>query len=720
MDEGIKKTLIDAIKPYEQRIERLEELNREKEREIVTLKHAIFNLHRIIETLQSGLAKTPPSEKKLRLEERKIETLRLSEKKRSFSPKPSSAKKINSFEEGGFETQFGRKSLTLFPPSQPTPENIAPLPYELSISRIQGYNGRTGRSNLHFIDDSIIVYPAGRLAVIFNMDMYSQTVYSAHSSEITALSAHKQRRICVSSNSEGNMSSIHIWEVDTRLTLKTLTTQIKGIQAVGICPKSELVIVLGMDIARTVMVFRWETDPQPVIVSNSDKALIFGLHVDPFTYLRFVTYGEKYVKCWKISGNSAESKKVVMTTTDTPKAFLSACYLRNGNCLLGTDNGLVYVISDNVVKQRIKAHDQSIGALTYFLDENNDQYILTAGNEGKIGLWNDDMQLVTMLNYLSAELLSSPTASLGYKPKSMDVQNTGVIILGTSSNFILRTTLNAETLVLITGHVQEVNCIAIHPSMSHIVTGGSDKTLRIWDGALLRVIKIELLNNRIKSLAFNAEGKNLAVGLAEGNVIIYSWPDLSILQDLKTLATPINTLKYSREHEYLGAGNKDKIFIWKADDSYKLVSIIPGLGNIRSFNFSKSYTYILAETSELELLLFELTGKRLNRLSLVRDEEWEDWSLAIGWQVKNIWTKNTSSFTTLSTNWNSNYLASGESNGTVISTQLKVFTFPCVDSSQFISYKAHAGAVMEVRWVGNGNLVSCGGDGIVIVWSCIF
>ena len=186
--------------------------------------------------------------------------------------------------------------------------------------------------------------------------------------------------------------------------------------------------------------------------------------------------------------------------------------------------------------------------MTYFLDENNDQYILTAGNEGKIGLWNDEMQLVTMLNYLSAELLTSPTASLGYKPKSMDVQNTGVIVLGTSSNFILRTTLNAETLVLITGHVQEVNCIAIHPSMSHIVTGGNDRTLRIWDGALLRVIKIELLNNRIKSLAFNAEGKNLAVGLADGNVSIYSWPELAILQDLKTLATPINTLKYSREN----------------------------------------------------------------------------------------------------------------------------------------------------------------------------
>ena len=51
--EDLEKLFIDRINPYEERIRLLEESEKSKELEIITLKHAIENMHNIIETLKA-------------------------------------------------------------------------------------------------------------------------------------------------------------------------------------------------------------------------------------------------------------------------------------------------------------------------------------------------------------------------------------------------------------------------------------------------------------------------------------------------------------------------------------------------------------------------------------------------------------------------------------------------------------------------------------------
>lgn len=51
--EEIEALFLAKIKPYEDRILKLEEAEKTKELEIISLKHAIQNLHRIIETLKT-------------------------------------------------------------------------------------------------------------------------------------------------------------------------------------------------------------------------------------------------------------------------------------------------------------------------------------------------------------------------------------------------------------------------------------------------------------------------------------------------------------------------------------------------------------------------------------------------------------------------------------------------------------------------------------------
>mmetsp|Transcript_56742 Transcript_56742/g.65013 ORF Transcript_56742/g.65013 Transcript_56742/m.65013 type:complete len:87 (+) Transcript_56742:28-288(+) len=51
--EELEAFFLNKIKPYEERIQQLEESEKKKEVEIVTLKHAIQNLNRIIEQLKA-------------------------------------------------------------------------------------------------------------------------------------------------------------------------------------------------------------------------------------------------------------------------------------------------------------------------------------------------------------------------------------------------------------------------------------------------------------------------------------------------------------------------------------------------------------------------------------------------------------------------------------------------------------------------------------------
>lgn len=51
--EELETFFLNKIKPYEERIQQLEESEKKKELEIVTLKHAIQNLNRIIEQLKA-------------------------------------------------------------------------------------------------------------------------------------------------------------------------------------------------------------------------------------------------------------------------------------------------------------------------------------------------------------------------------------------------------------------------------------------------------------------------------------------------------------------------------------------------------------------------------------------------------------------------------------------------------------------------------------------
>ena len=71
-------------------------------------------------------------------------------------------------------------------------------------------------------------------------------------------------------------------------------------------------------------------------------------------------------------------------------------------------------------------------------------------------------------------------------------------------------------------HVSAVTAVAFAPDGKHMLSGSSDRTLRLWrasDGALLRTFGGH--TGSIESVAFAADGRTFASGSSDGTARVW-------------------------------------------------------------------------------------------------------------------------------------------------------------------------------------------------------
>lgn len=117
------------------------------------------------------------------------------------------------------------------------------------------------------------------------------------------------------------------------------------------------------------------------------------------------------------------------------------------------------------------------------------------------------------------------------------------------------------------GHTGIVSDIAFHPTQSMFASSGSDSLLRIWDISedgtpeLKHEVKTP---TRIESVAWSRDQTRIAVGLQDGQILIYlaSQPD-EPGQILKLEDNTANSVAFSREDNYLISGHLDgSLCVW--------------------------------------------------------------------------------------------------------------------------------------------------------------
>ncbi len=164
----------------------------------------------------------------------------------------------------------------------------------------------------------------------------------------------------------------------------------------------------------------------------------------------------------------------------------------------------------------------------------------------------------------------------------------------------------------LSGHTNDIKCLAVSPDGSLAATGDKNKNIIIWDiNAGKQLATLTGHQNDVQSLSFSPDGRLLASGSRDESVIIWNIASSERVMQIKT-EDRISTVAYSPDGLYLATGTNSKEFtIWDAKTGSQ-VRTIKGNEDIASITFSPDSSMILTAGKNRALDLWSMTdGQRI-------------------------------------------------------------------------------------------------------------
>ncbi len=174
----------------------------------------------------------------------------------------------------------------------------------------------------------------------------------------------------------------------------------------------------------------------------------------------------------------------------------------------------------------------------------------------------------------------------------------------------------AEETSRILMHGATVRGVDFHPDSSQVATIGDDAFVSIWDVATAEEAFVLENPAELLSVAFSADGKQLAVGL-DGRIIVW---DLETKEKYIELvqAGEVESLTYSPDGAWLATASLDgTIYLWDVQNGYTTVSptVLRINGQPQALEFSPDSSLLAAGGSNYFAYLWDVAlGQEVSRL----------------------------------------------------------------------------------------------------------
>ena len=175
---------------------------------------------------------------------------------------------------------------------------------------------------------------------------------------------------------------------------------------------------------------------------------------------------------------------------------------------------------------------------------------------------------------------------------------------GSSGNIRIFRVADGFVVDQLDGHNNATRAVVFSPDGTLLVSGGDDKTAKIWrvdGGALVRTLSAP---NRVRTVAITSNGATIATGDLSGAVVLWRTSDGAKLRTLTGFAGGVSQVAFSPDRTLIAASSLDgSIRLWRVSDGalVRVLRLPPSTpnGSVASVAFSPDGAVLLAGTDEV-------------------------------------------------------------------------------------------------------------------------
>lgn len=189
------------------------------------------------------------------------------------------------------------------------------------------------------------------------------------------------------------------------------------------------------------------------------------------------------------------------------------------------------------IKHSLEGHKGGVMAIRF---TKNGRYLLSASQDKSVRLWNPH-------NGVSVKCYSGP-----HNHEVNDVivseDNSKFVTAGGDKHFFQWDVTSGNIIRKFVGHDRKVNAVAFGPQESLVVSGSSDKSVRIWDLRARGRGSVQCLTDATDSvLCVNVSGDEITTGSTDGQFRRYDVRKGQLVAD--SLLQPVGSVCYSNDRE---------------------------------------------------------------------------------------------------------------------------------------------------------------------------
>eukprot|EP00854_Cymbomonas_tetramitiformis_P012413 gene12413-14666_t len=442
------------------------------------------------------------------------------------------------------------------------------------------------RENIHYIDESTVLYPAGHNTVLYSTEQKIQKFIpgTVDTQGITAIAVSASRKF-VAVAEKADKAIITIFDLHTLKRRKVLSSADTGSQeyvSIAFSPDGKIIAAQGGAPEWNLMLWIWEKSKVQSMAksSNPQGNAIYQVSFNPQDSSILAVAGNQVIKLFRAAETSLKPLPAMLGKRE-PQNYQCHAWIpdEKDRIILGTDQGELLVVEGGEVRATLSSPAEGVGIeaiLPY------SKGFVVGGDGGLLSLYEktEEKEYYKKSKTFTIENNIVKVKSLAISPSEemllCTLESNQIFLLGLSNSDILKSEEMNFELLSQSFHSQGVTGVDCCIRKPLVGTCSTDKTVRIWNHLDRNTELVKYFPEEAYSIAFHPSGLHILVGFADKlRLMNLLMDDIRAYKEFGIKAC--GECVFSHGGQYFAAvnGNTIQIYNWATCEN---------IGNLRGHN----------------------------------------------------------------------------------------------------------------------------------------